>query len=109
MNNAFANTVLSFTPAMPGFRVGVHHCETPPGGREKVVEKSTFPVIGWVVVRDETLGGTRVEHRVEPAFLVNGRVEHTSDYRWTYSDLEPDPGEPKRTVGITVIPPEEYV
>ncbi|MFE0273790.1 hypothetical protein ACFWZY_16965 [Streptomyces sp. NPDC058992] len=109
MSEPFANTVLSVTAAPPGFSVVVHHCETPEGGREKVVERYAFPVIAWAVVKRTDWSDGREDTRVEPVFLHNGRPTHTSDYRYMHSDLTPEPGEPKRTVGVVVGEPIGYV
>jgi hypothetical protein len=103
VSEPFGNKLLSFAPITPGFHVRINHSEYRPGAAPKVTERYEFPVIGWATVQLTRGEGAYIE----PVFLWNGEPMHTTEYRRIWSDLTPDPGEPKRTVGIKVIHPED--
>lgn len=103
MSEPFLARILSIAPIPPGFRVRVRHSEWLPGEPQKTTERHEFPVIGWATVQPVD----REAVYVEAVFLWNGDPIHTSEYRRVWSNLKPDPGEPKQTVGIEVIHPEE--
>lgn len=107
MSAPFDNTILNITPVPPGFQVRVTHHETYRGESEKTVETTYFPVVGWAVVKCDDWSSGREYTQIEPAFLYDGRPIVSSEYRRLFSDLAPAPGEPKQTVGIKVIHPEE--
>lgn len=107
MSAPFENTVLSVAPIPPGFQVKVTHHETYRGQPEKTVGTTYFPVIAWAVVKCDDWSSGRENTSVEPVFLYGGRPVVTSEYRYMFSDLAPAMDEPKQTVGVKVVPPEE--
>ncbi|MEV8554828.1 hypothetical protein AB0L04_34100 [Streptomyces glaucescens] len=107
MRQPFEHTILSVAPIPPGFQVKVTHHETYRGEPERTVETAYYPVIGWAVVKCDDWSSGREATSVEPVFLHSGRPVVTSEYRYMFSDLAPAPDEPKQTVGVKVIPPEE--
>ncbi|WP_030323179.1 hypothetical protein [Streptomyces flavochromogenes] len=109
MSKPFDHTVLSVVPAPPGFRVDVHHYETPPGGKATTAEQHKFPLVAWAVVRRDDWSESRECTDIEPVFLWRGVPMVASNYRRSFSDIHPDPGKPKLTVGIYVSEPAGYV
>ncbi|MEV5441411.1 hypothetical protein AB0N23_02505 [Streptomyces sp. NPDC052644] len=103
MNELFAAKILSVAPIPPGFEVRVTHTEWLPGQPQKTTDLYEFPVIGWATV--QPLNSELV--RIEPVFLWDGEPTTSSQYRGVWSNLKPDPGEPKQTVGIKVIHPKD--
>lgn len=107
MSEPFENTIVGITPVPPGFRVKVTHHETYRGEKEKTVETLDLPVIAWAVVKVDDWSSGKEHTGVEPVFLWDGQPTISSQYRYMFSDLAPAPGEPKQTVGVKVVPPEE--
>lgn len=109
MSEPFENTIVSATAAPPGFKVDVWHYETPRGGQRVIAEKYRFPVVAWAVVRVDDWSDGREMTQLEPVFLWNHQPTNTSEYRRSFSDLAPAEGEPKRTVGVFLLEPPEYL
>ncbi|MGW2010822.1 hypothetical protein [Streptomyces nigrescens] len=102
----FENEILSMATAQPGWTVHVqvkaHKRET---NERWVEEEDVFPVVGWAVVACRYRDGG-VRNKVEPVFLTDaGSLEHESLRRWQYSDLEPQPGQPRITVSVKILAP----
>lgn len=100
MTERFNSTILSVAPAPPGWRVRLCRMEVDTQTR-KVETKETWdaPVVAWVLVHGEYTGGTDWTE-VEPLFLDNGRLIHSTSLRRRESDLTPEPGDPRITVDI---------
>lgn len=105
-DDRFENEVLSMATAPPGWRVRAHVKAQKPGTGERWVEsEEVLPVVGWAVVACHYRDGGG-GNKVEPVFLTSsGRLEHESLYRWQYTELKPQPGEPRVTVSFEILAP----
>ena len=102
----FENEVLSMATAQPGWRVRVQVKAYKRETSERwVEEEDVFQVVGWAVVACRYRDGG-VRNKVEPVFLTDtGQLGHESLHRWQYSDLEPQPGQPRITVSFKILAP----
>ncbi|MFC9987907.1 hypothetical protein ACFXKV_04420 [Streptomyces globisporus] len=105
-DDRFRNEILSMTTAQPGWtiraQVNAHKKEA---DERWVEDEAVFPVVGWAVVSCHFRDGG-VGNRAEAVFLTaEGRLEHESEYRWQYSDLQPKPGQPRMTVSFEIRAP----
>jgi hypothetical protein len=104
----FENEVLSMTTAQPGWRVHVRHDVLDTKTKEAGVEhEGHFPIVAWAVVKRWYVDGESFS-ALEPVFVSDaGQLSNETQYRWMHSDVEPDPGDPKITVAITIVPPAD--
>lgn len=105
-DDRFENEILSMATAQPGWTVHVQTKAHKPGTSERwVEEEGVFPVVGWAVVACRYRDGS-ISNKVEAVFLTDtGQLEHESLHRWQYSDLKPQPGQPRITVSFKILAP----
>ncbi|MCW2899691.1 MAG: hypothetical protein JWO67_1956 [Streptosporangiaceae bacterium] len=94
----FRGEIQSIIPAAPGWQVHVRREELDRETKERTVEfEGTFPVAAWAMVKRYYLNAGP-SNEVEPVFYDGSRLVHETAYRWMYSDIDPEPGQPKVTV-----------
>lgn len=106
----FENEILSMTQAQPGWHVHVRHDVLDVVTKEAGVEhEGHYPIAAWAVVKRWYVSGE--PHTMpEPVFVTDaGQLVNETQYRWMHSDVEPQAGDPKITVAITVVPPDDSV
>ncbi|WP_405479784.1 hypothetical protein [Streptomyces anulatus] len=105
-DDRFRDEILSMTTAQPGWTIRAQVNAHKRGTSERWVEdEAVFPVVGWATVSCHFRGGG-VANRAEAVFLnAAGQLEHESEYRWKYSELEPTPGQPRVTVSFEIRAP----
>lgn len=93
----FSSEILSITPAQPGWvaHVAIEGQDTTTRKRT-IDEENRYLVIAWALVKSRT--GTEVE----PVLSTPTGIEHATEHRRLYSDIEPKAGDPRTTVRIRV-------
>ncbi|MFF0486742.1 hypothetical protein [Streptomyces sp. NPDC004435] len=98
----YGGKILSVIPAPEGWFVGtqVSHLK---GGAETYEEPKVYPLIAWVLVDAMFRDGGRAT-QVEPLFLTEVGIAHTTEFRWQQGAGDVDDEGQRTLVAVDVLP-----